>query len=678
MKKLSIFLGLSAIFTLSLAWNTVKSEYDLQINTGNNEVVLSSGDNKITLDDAEKALANSGDLNTLLNWTWDTAWTGSTNDSWDAILTWSQANTWDTVWTGDNIWTWSQTNSWTNVNSWSTNTWDRIFWDNVNAELLTGDEFAKAQYWMYMNWLTKFDKFDDYRPYDSLTREESAKMIGQLYSVLWFPEEDKWFNCNFVDTNLFNPTLAEHIYNVCKRWIFKWNSNTQQYMPRDPLTKGQLLAVLMRILEWKTSNESANPRWIEYYVKAFAIWMTNEKILTKFDQPVSRWEAALLIFRFKNMVIDEDQYKILLASLNNLAWDTDNYTRQIEELKAQWEATQKTESSSQTDNSNPDSNSIPTTWDISNTWSSVSLDIIAGNQTLTDSPEFIEAINWMYDNWMTSFNTTESFMPYQTITRGQVAKMIDKFAIATNLTEIRNSWSCQFSDVDTNSEYKEHITRVCQYGVMAWSKDKFFPDQIVTKAEFVSMLIRLFDWKSLDENTNPRRVPYYKRAIEIWLISAQDTVTFSANIARYEVAVFLYRLKVRLTMYNNLNSSQISDEVIKTLPETTSTGDDWKTSSKIFVNVLALNNSAFTDGYVEILWNRYRIKKSSVDSYNVWVNSFVRYWTLYNIESWDYEWSLSFILTNWTLTEWAIRIKNSGYYLSKDINTTTYYNLTQH
>jgi hypothetical protein len=68
----------------------------------------------------------------------------------------------------------------------------------------------------------------------------------------------------------------------------------------------------------------------------------------------------------------------------------------------------------------------------------VSLAIIAGNETLTDSSEFMESLNWMYDNGMTSYNTTESFMPYQTITRAQVAKMLDKFATATNLTTIRN------------------------------------------------------------------------------------------------------------------------------------------------------------------------------------------------------------------------------------------------
>ncbi len=48
---------------------------------------------------------------------------------------------------------------------------------------------------------------------------------------------------------MFDPTLSEHIYNVCRRGIFRGNDKTQQYMPHDNLTKGQLLAVLLRIFE---------------------------------------------------------------------------------------------------------------------------------------------------------------------------------------------------------------------------------------------------------------------------------------------------------------------------------------------------------------------------------------------------------------------------------------------
>lgn len=675
MKKSSIFLGAISLLSIILLWNFINAEYQLQIDEKDNEVYLTSWDNKITLENAEKALSwdvNSGSTLTVSI----TSPNSQTN-------TWSEINSWDTTWTWEIntwtvVWTWTETNTWSTTSTWTETT--RTLWENINAELLTWDEFDKALYWMYKNWLTKYDNAEEFRPYDKLTREESAKMIGQLYSVLWFPKEDKWFNCSFVDTNMFDPTLSEHIYNVCRRWIFRWNDKTHQYMPHDNLTKGQLLAVLLRIFEWKMSNESGQPRWIEYYVKALALSMTNEINLAKFDQPVSRREASLLIFRFKSMVIDEEQYKLYLARLNNLEWDNDAYLKQIEELKSKWEESKiSNESDSNSDNSNPDSNEIVSgTWD--NTWTSwnnVSLAIIAWNETLTDSSEFMESLNWMYDNGMTSYNTTESFMPYQTITRAQVAKMLDKFATATNLTTVRNQWNCEFSDVDPQSEFKDSITRVCQYGVMAGSNDKFSPDQVVTKAEFIAMLIRLFDWAKLDESVNPRRTEYYKRAIEIWLISAQDTVSFTDEIARYDVATYLYRLKVRLTMYNNLNSTQLSDEIVKTLSETVTTWDDWKINVKVYVDILALNNSAFTDGYIELLDERYKVTRSELNSYNVGTNSFVRYGKLYNIETDEQIWSISFILTNWTLVEWSIRANKVSYYLEKDPNTTTYYNLTQ-
>ena len=57
MKKYSIFLGLSAIFSISLPLNFSNAEYNLQIDANNNEVYLMSGDTQITLDNAEKYLS---------------------------------------------------------------------------------------------------------------------------------------------------------------------------------------------------------------------------------------------------------------------------------------------------------------------------------------------------------------------------------------------------------------------------------------------------------------------------------------------------------------------------------------------------------------------------------------------------------------------------------------------
>jgi hypothetical protein len=36
---------------------------------------------------------------------------------------------------------------------------------------------------MFGNGLTKYDTQTAYRPYDGLTREEAAKIIGQAYSI---------------------------------------------------------------------------------------------------------------------------------------------------------------------------------------------------------------------------------------------------------------------------------------------------------------------------------------------------------------------------------------------------------------------------------------------------------------------------------------------------------------
>ena len=53
---------------------------------------------------------------------------------------------------------------------------------------------------------------------------------------------------------------------------------------------------------------------------------------------------------------------------------------------------------------------------------------------LINNPEFIEAIHRMYDNGMTNFNTVDSYMPYDTITRAQAAKILDIFSTTMSLS----------------------------------------------------------------------------------------------------------------------------------------------------------------------------------------------------------------------------------------------------
>ena len=180
---------------------------------------------------------------------------------------------------------------------------------------------------------------------------------------------------------------------------------------------------------------------------------------------------------------------------------------------------------------------------------------------------------------------------------------------------------------------------------MNGTNGKFYPDQVVTKAEFVAMLIRLFEGKALDESVSPWWMNYYNKAIELSLISAQDTVTFQSPIARYEVAIFLYRLKTRLAMFNSLNDTKLPDEIVKTLEDTT-LSSDVKKSAKLYIDILALNNSAFTDGYLEIFGERYKVKKSTLNTYNIGANSFVWYGDLIDLATDEYVGTVTFVMTN--------------------------------
>jgi len=76
----------------------------------------------------------------------------------------------------------------------------------------------------------------------------------------------------------------------------------------------------------------------------------------------------------------------------------------------------------------------------------------------------------------------------------------------------------------------------------------------------------LFEGKKLDETMNPRRKNYFEKAQEIGMIGPADAVTFDNPITRYEVALFLYRFKVKYQILQNLNNNTVQNQVISTVP----------------------------------------------------------------------------------------------------------------
>lgn len=502
----------------------------------------------------------------------------------------------------------------------------------------TGTEFEQALSWMYENGLTKYENEKDYRADDGLTREEAAKIIGQAYIVLGYTQTTKNNLCTFTDTNEINPTLSWFVKNSCGRGIFKGTTDNK-FLPARKLSRPEAMALLVRIFEGKLSNESKTPRWGEYYVKGQAIGLTTLNSQTLFDSSITRREMAIYIYRFRNTVTNETKKLMMLSKLAEL-WTT-----------------------GQSINSG-----------ILNSFSS-----LADSLSINNDPELLEAIRRMNDNSLTNFKTIAEYRPFEILNREQAAKIISLFA---NIFSFGSTYSwalpaeCIFKDIsDADGSLMTYIEKACSMNIMKGSNSYFSPKWTINKSQFIAAIIRLFEGKTLDESTTPRWKNYFEKAQEIGMIGPADAVTFENPITRYEVALFLYRFKVKYQLLQNMNSESIKNQIISTVPWSITSGANNLPESNVYVDMNLLQNGNFDVGYLEIFGQRYKVVKSNTKEY--FNNNFQRFGDIFSLDKEEKLGTVSFIVSNLALIEWTIRINDANYTVSQLKNTNAYYKISQ-
>jgi len=500
-------------------------------------------------------------------------------------------------------------------------------------------EFEQAIAWMYANWLTMYADPVEYRPNDLLTREQAAKIIWQLYASLWYSQIQKNSECDFLDKDIFDPTLALHINNVCQWGLFKWAGG--KYLAREFLTKPQAMAVLMRMFEWKLSDETRNPRWELYYLKGRRIGIIGaDESMWDYDERITRWEIALYVYRLKNIVTNEQLKIMSLNAINQVDWEYSN-----------------------TNFSNLSSD----------------LSALAGNIDASQDPELQEAVAWMHDNGLTIYNSVQEYKPFEVLTREQASKMIDKFAELFNLkawNPIAIGNECVFSDIEESSSLSQYIENVCSYGYLKGWNWLFQPTKTLDKSQFVVALIRMLEGPQ-DETMDPRWTKYFERANSLGIVGPADAVTFDSPITRYEVALFFYRLKIKYQMLQNLNGNSIQNEIVNTVEWSTLTNAQWELEANIYISSNLIEDGNFEIGYVEIFGNRYKVVKT--DSVNYFTNWLVWYGDLYDLVEDEKIGTVTFSLTNGIVIDGMVRnnSKNKNYSISKLENTSAYYKIRE-
>jgi hypothetical protein len=568
-------------------------------------------------------------------WTW--------SGTWEVLETWQDQNLPQIMIDPDTnsiyitwyIGSWDQIDTWEVLEAIITDEIININTDPIDVET----EFADALAWMYANWLTKYNNKDDYKMYDLVTRQEASKIIWQAYNALWYTDITKNSSCDFSDSAMFDSTLAPHIANVCKWWLFKWSNG--KYLPYDNLTKAEAMAVLLRMFEWKMSYELQIPWRENYYTKGKLIWLTNIEDINKFDKNLTRYEIGLMVYRLKNIATNQQLKTMAL----NLLWQVKNNN---------------------------------TTWTMDSNTITENLNTLIWWIDPYKDPELLEAIYWMFDNWLTIHNNPSEYRPFDTLNKAAAAKIFDKFStmlgMSSNEAFLQNQ--CEFTDISSlDSATQQHIINVCRKWIIKGNNNLFYPGTELNKSHFVVSLIRMFQWKDLDEDVDPRWQNYFNEAKDLGLVSPWDVITFENNISRYEVALFLYKFNIKYKMLNNLNNSRITDEIISTVPGSISTWTNWKQKSNVYLDSNLLKKWSFDIWYVETFWTRYKIVKSSESTY--FTENFVWYGDVFDLATDEKLGTINFVVSNGYVVESTIRFEWENNYKIIPVEWTSAYYLIE-
>lgn len=176
-----------------------------------------------------------------------------------------------------------------------------------------------------------------------------------------------------------------------------------------------------------------------------------------------------------------------------------------------------------------------------------------------------DSIKWWYENGLTKFQTSDSFKPNNSLRRDEAAKFFLEFVYINKSNEdiaYYDDAKCDFQDINkSRSDLKKYVEDACIYWFIRWSANYIMPDNKLTNAQAVVILMRIIDGYQQENGTHWSN-NYYKRAKDLWL----DTNKFynkSAIATRGNMMILLHN--AYMLLYED-RSSTIDPEPINNYP----------------------------------------------------------------------------------------------------------------
>jgi endonuclease YncB( thermonuclease family) len=176
--------------------------------------------------------------------------------------------------------------------------------------------------------------------------------------------------------------------------------------------------------------------------------------------------------------------------------------------------------------------------------------------------ETTTALQWWQRLGLTQYDDLESFRWDDMITRGEIAKFFS--VLSVHLWSWRlDAWSCSFADLAWYDQgLVPYIADVCRSWLMRGSGWNFLPDDPITWAEAITVLMRMKHGQQ-DETVSP----WWKRYAYLWLyehvLDVADMFALENPVSRSTVLQRMYRLAQPVTL-----SSSPDQEILHDTPQT--------------------------------------------------------------------------------------------------------------
>lgn len=465
------------------------------------------------------------------NQTWNNTWLDTMPDSFSfnmvnnaKLNTYYTSNsitvTWINSWARITVTWWMYSiNSWSWYSSFTSAEWIVNSGDKVKVKVKSSNSYSTSVTWVLSIWWLTWNFVVTTMVIPATWDDDSDNVVDNLSGMMWWHIGVDW-------NNLYSPFViwTDNLINNIVNNLFQsisWNNNNF------------LQTLSWNVMYYNTINNNTIIRNnIPYYTSIFNINSNNMALsLPMFDSTDIQDSVNSLTKRILNEVWKR---KIYGSDLDNVF----SYYKDMMSAMKVYE-----------DEQNPDM-----LWaaQINRDKLSDIIDdypVIKPSKKLKDD-EFEYALSFMNKNKLTKYDSVDEYRPTSNLTRQEAAKFYVEFVenvLWEDMNQTNND-NCNFEDIDdADPSLKDYIIKACNYGIMKWSNWKFKPNQQMSKAEALAVLVRAMqDNKNMstmedEDSETPWYKDYYEKAYDNWRTKEDDYTQLDRPLSRYEAWLLMHR-----------------------------------------------------------------------------------------------------------------------------------------